>query len=549
MALVSEILERNREVIRQSLREIEAQKIEIQNDNISDALDYLERNGDLEKVRERLKIRGAIGIKKSRNDAGYETYTKQRTAEKVDSGEYEVITPNIGGKICRARANLFNNRTQSFSYFTDQVDENDNLIPDEDAASNVESLRSIGGFESALVEGDWIACGVDSGPVLVQWVGDMPKYNAFSPSNLYFKFHDSIIDNGSSRGVYYDEIEDCTAMVIRLSSLSSTIDQQSYLAVMGRSSDPRYPLGRHVYYTARNWWDIPEPGEENATDWKYNGQIANPLSVYAAQSNSTKTIEYPIIILKGGLSKTRNDTPAPTSDTLYQVSLELDVAFSRLLKDSLSMALGIKAVKNTGGTTTIPRCLEGAVLLHEGQELEIHSVPSSNVTSALEIVKAEARGFAEGYSVPGYQVLSTDTQVEPGVALYIRTKPLEQEWEHRAKSNKSQMRRLFEIERGLYKIYTGQELTAPTTQQVWNPGRFIYPESMTEKEARLKKTMDDKGISYVRYIRDLHDLATDRQAIEFIKMMELQNAENPPPSSPQQNGGVTPGLASRFARQ
>ena len=548
--MIDEILERNRELIRRSLKEVEAQKIEIQNSNVSDALDHFERANDLANIRSQLKKRGAIGIRKKEGEAGYETYTKQRTAEMIESGEYEVISGGLGRKIALARANLFNNPTQSFSYFSGEMDEAGKPVPDDEIAANVNAHRKAGGCDSALVDGNYVASAVDSGPVFVQPQGGVLRYDAFSPANLYFKFHDSITDNGSSRGVDYADVEDCTAMVIQLSAVASDIDQTSYLAVMGRNDDPGYPLGRYVFFTARNWWDIPDPGDPNANDWVTNsGEIANPLSLYAEQTGSASAVEYPIIILKGGLSITNLTTPAPTSTSLYETTLEIDVALSRLMKDSLSSALGTKVITSPKGGE-VPRCLEGAVMLYSDQTFEIHSVPIANAQGAMEIVKTESRMIADGFSVPGYQIMAGDTQVESGVALYIRTKPLEQEWARSAQINGPEIQRLFEIEKGLHAIHYPEKQFVPEgTTQVWNPGRFIYPESEKEKAERLKAALDAKFISYVRSVRDYHNFATDRQAIEYIQLMEEQNAENPPPTGGQQQSGFTmPGMASRFTR-
>ena len=255
--MIDEITERNRELIRRSLREFKAEIVQVIDEQASDALDYAERKGDLTLLEEKLKERGAVGIRKTDGDKGYETYTKNRKAEQIESGEYEKITTGFLNKVCMARANLFNNVTQSYSYISDQIDENGKPSQDEDAAETVAHIRKNGGAQSALVKADFIACDVDSGPLFVDWQADQHAYKAFSPTCVKFKYHDQILDNDNLRGVDYSVIEDCSVMSIELSSLSSTIDEKSFLAIMGRSDD--YPLGRYVHYTARQWEDIPEP--------------------------------------------------------------------------------------------------------------------------------------------------------------------------------------------------------------------------------------------------------------------------------------------------
>ena len=93
--------------------------------------------------------------------------------------------------------------------------------------------------------------------------------------------------------------------------------------------------------------------------------------------------------------------------------------------------------------------------------------------------------------------------------------------------------------------------------QVWNWGRFEYPESQMEKEQRLKAAMDNGGINYVRYVRDLHGFATDKQAMAYIdKMKEQDGLEGSKYKAPTGGGGqqntfesLTAGLKSREPRK
>jgi hypothetical protein len=89
------VIDRTREVIRQSLVGVSAAAQQVENNNVNNALDYAERKDDHDHVRTKLKERGAIGLRKKEDGSGFETYTKQRTAQMIDSGEYEVVTSGV----------------------------------------------------------------------------------------------------------------------------------------------------------------------------------------------------------------------------------------------------------------------------------------------------------------------------------------------------------------------------------------------------------------------------------------------------------------------
>jgi hypothetical protein len=108
--------------------------------------------------------------------------------------------------------------------------------------------------------------------------------------------------------------------------------------------------------------------------------------------------------------------------------------------------------------------------------------------------------------------------------------------ERRGRINAAQLDRLFEIEKGLYKTYTEKDLVPPNISQVWHPGRFTYPESMLDRSTRLKAEMDAGLKSYVRAVRDMYDLSTDDDAIDFIEKMREQDEQYKAPASQPQTG-------------
>lgn len=543
---------RTRELIRQTslkLREISVRTDEI---NIDDALSYFERRTDTEAVRGKYKDRAAIGIRKKEGDQGYETYTKSRVAEMIDQGELEVITVGTGPRILGARATLFSYPTQSWDWTT-QVEEKDQ--PDEETAKIITEQREAGGFWTEVPNADWISCGIETGPLHVDWMGGHLDYRAFSPNAINIRYGESIEDSGVQRGVDYHSLEDALVVVVLLSGARGGNDAfpevNQYVAYFGRSDI--YPYGRRVQFFAQHWQDIPDvDADPTAHDYRLaSGEIANPLSWMASKkaSEGIAVPEYPIVLMHGGLSRTA-DTPIPISTSLYESCLEIDVAFSKLLKASQTSALGKDVLTNELGHE-LPRCLEGAVLLRKGQTLQIMGQPVSNAQGAMEITKDTMRALAEGYNVPGYQVIAPPGgNPESGIALIVRTQPLIKDRDDRAKLNKKEVERLWQIERYMYEFVTGKPLGTRETKQIWNPGRYIMPETETEKVTRLTTAMDKGLIDYVRAIRDFHNLATDKDAIEFIEKMQdpERTIYKAPTASGAQRTGLPLGISARLAK-
>jgi hypothetical protein len=454
----------------------------------------------------------------------------------------EVITSGTGRKILGTLSNLFTNPTQSWTYLSE-----DGKPLEEDDVAELFAHREAGGFHNALPQADWISNAVGTGPNLISWSSGHLTYNPFSPACVYARYHDFVMDEGEPRGVDYKNLEDATVVVVETiqASTNTSADQSQFLAFFGRSND--YPFGRMVQYVSNNWDGWPDVNDPNAIDYRLDsGEIANPLSWLAATGEGVG-VEYPIIMIDGGISVT-HEKIAPVSTSLYENCLEIDVAFSRLLKDSLENALGTKAIRS-GMTTHLPRTLSGVVHLMDDQEMQIHFVPNSNAEIAFKITKEQARAIAESHGVPGYMIISEAGALpESGIALAIRTQPLMHNRDTRIRLNKTPVSKMFDIERGLYQVHTGEPLL-PNTKQVWNPGRFIMPENELDKLTRLSTALDKKAISYVRFIRDLHNLATDDDAVKFIEEINEQNTEFPAPAAPAApRPGLPPGITPRGPR-
>lgn len=522
--MINDRIESTRTLIRRSLYETRAATIEAQNTNINSALDYFEMQDDHEDVKDKLKERYAVGIRKNREEGGYETYTRHRITKMIDEGGYETITSGIGRKIIESRL-ITTNKTQSWDYVGD-----DEESADDEQTTIIREHREAGNCYQALADTDWISCAVDTGILFVDYAGRHLRYSPVSPACIYVKYHDTITDDGVDRGVSYKDLEDASCVVLEMSTArgdgQSELDKQQYLAIFGRSTD--YPQGRYVHYTARQWQEWPKdlsPGDylDKA------GNIANPLSL-AVNADSQYAVEYPLVLLQGGLSVT-TDTLIPVSTSLWESCLELDMALSRTLKDALKSALGSVGIKNPNNNP-LPECFEGWFAMGDGQEAVQINFNGANAQVSLEIIQQIARTVAEGFGVPGHKIFAHSSGVpESGIALYVKSQPLVEHRERRVSINKSKMDRLFQIEKGILYALTGND-PAPGLRQVWSPGRWILPEDPEAKQRRLKMMLDNKAISYVRFIRDSFDLATDKDAKNYIEKMQEQDTEYTPPTQP-----------------
>jgi hypothetical protein len=126
--------------------------------------------------------------------------------------------------------------------------------------------------------------------------------------------------------------------------------------------------------------------------------------------------------------------------------------------------------------------------------------------------------------------------------------PLRKGWEKRTNINSPQMARLFEVEKGLYKVHKGEELAPPNVKQVWNPGRFMIPESPTDKQVRLDAAVKAGLMDRVWAVMEMYDLPTVAAAREFLEEMEARNKDFKPetPEPPAGGfGGLPPGLQPR----
>ena len=518
-------LERGKDILRYSLRELQAVAIEIDNTNVDDALSYFGRQEDVDAVRDKMIDRFATGVYK--DETGFEFFTKVAQSEMIDNGLYESITSGLGPRVISSLANLFTLPTQSWDWLGANGQRN------EEVTARISAIREHGQFQASITAADEIAVAVNRGPLMIASQGGGLRYMPFSPSCMYALYHAEVIEDGQVRGVDYTDIEDATVVIVQVSEKRdgnvSNVNEAAFLAIFGRSEE--FPNGRYVSYLATDYDDIPDVGNEKAYDYLGpDGKPANPLSLYANQNPDRTVPEYPFVIFKGGYEMS-SDTLLPVTTSLWESCLEVDVAFSRLLKDSLRSARGTTKFRNPDGDP-IPPSLEGDVVMNgDNQDMEFLGRDASNSVSALNVVRQLARSVAEGFSVPGYQVMAETTSIpESGVALTIRTQPLIDFRDRRVELNRPEVRRLHEIEKALIDFHDLGEPIPEDVDQVWIPGRYIIPESKLDRVNRLSIALDQDLVDYVRAVRDYHDFSTDEEAMAFIDMMEKRKEQYPKPS-------------------
>lgn len=532
-----------RDLIRGNLRDAHRAMVSSDNDVINDAIAYFTRHGDIQLVRGAMKDRFAVSIARQHSvidgvsddgAAGYEVYRKGLVGEQIDMGMIETITSGTGGKIISALATLFSGSGQVWD-FVDGTGENS-----EDAEELITSLREAGMFDTSALCADYLACAVGGSAMYLSWAAGGIKYHTISPTCIYAIYSDTIIDDGIERPVDHTDIEDATAVVIRLSESSDTApDSRKYLAFFGKSG--QYPLGRQVTYTASRWDAIPDVGFGISEYTTIGGEIANPMVAIGAEYGDEHTPSYPVVLLHGGHSMLQSSL-LDTTDSLYHSCIEIDIGFSRLLKDSLNAARG-KDIFTNQGMLPLPRCTEANVSLLKGQTLDVKGRSASEAVGALSVLNSLIVSVGSGYSVPDYylvqDITGTNGGVPSGVALAIKAAPLTAFREFRAKLNSPQVAKLYAIERALVRAFAPEQAAVlDDVSQSWDPGQVLLPEDKKIKAERIKLAMDAGLIDYVGAVKDYHNLATEAEAMSMIEKMSDRKDEFPAPTQQQPRRGA-----------
>lgn len=521
-------------LIRANLKELDILQTAANEAVVDDMLDYYQRREDHSQIRTGIKKRFGLGIRKTddpgNKNASIETYVRDGFSIQVDSGMVEALSIGFGSKVVAALATLFTEPGQRYTLLHDTVEDV------EPANDLLNKHRRFGGYDAALVEADVMSKQIGSAGLLVGFANRGLSYQVLAPSDVRAYFADTIMDDGVLRGTDKKDIEDASAVVIRLSQVD--IAEWNYLAIVGRSGEN--PQGRHVMFRSSNLsTKIPAYGEDGAIDYEIDGAPANPLSYWANQNPDEFLPEYPIAILDGGLTKSGELMPHYTS--LYEDSLEMDISGSHLLGTSSDAARGTLALERTAEAAgkPLPRTLRGQIDLQPGQSINHISHSASDSVEALTVHAKLMTEAAANYSVPDYMVVSEDHSLDAssGVALQVKTRPLTKKREMMVDVARPAVRKIFEIEKSLLGLHVA-ELDSSVAlllecEQQWDAGELLLPENRKEKADRIKTLMDQGIYDTIAGIREQYNLATDAEAEEIYNKMKDRAGEFPPLSAPQ----------------
>jgi hypothetical protein len=523
-------------LIRQAIADLNDLTRQSYRDVVDDVVKYYNRQTDKSTIRTAMKTRYGVGVKKVDDgvaDSGstIETYAREGFSEKVDAGLEGSLTSGFGPKIVNALATLFTERTQKYSLVHDTADDTD------PADELLNSHRVYGGYQSTLTKADKLSIQTGSSAVYVSFVRDHCYYQKFSPADITVYFAESgyVKENGVERLVDQRQLEDATAVRIRLSQVDETT--WNYLCIFGRSNI--YKQGRHVQYQSDSLGaDVPNIGEPGVIDWYPEGSntVANPLSWYADQNPDEPDLpEYPLAILYGGTTDSGDTMPVSTS--LYDDCVEIDLAASHLLSTSQDAAAGTTAITRdaTGRSAPLPTNITGKVALPPGMEIQHIDLGADASIDAMKVLKDLQVQVAAGYGVPDYMAISEDHMLEAstGIALAIKTRPLEQARKDRVELNGPFVDKIFQIEKSLISMHSAPgddeasiSLLSECEQQ-WDAGELKLPENRKEKTERTVQAKEAGFIDIIEAIRRENNLVSDEEAIAFYEKMRDRESDYP----------------------
>lgn len=525
-------------LIREKLAEVRLLDLTRDERIVDEMLSYFERETDHSRIRQAIKDRFGIGIAEQTDETNpenpYKLYVRKDFTTQVDGGLIEAISIGWGHKIINALATLFTEAGQRFEL----VSENEKA----DLSAELEfidGIRDAGGFYSALVDADRMAIECGSSAIFPSYKNGGIEYQVLSPSDVRVYWPNSIIEGDTRRSPDYNNIEDAYAITIRLSQLD--MEKYVYLAIFGRSED--YPNGRWVEYLASTQdTELPNVGAGDTNEYMINGEPANPHSYFSNNDGSDLYVpEYPLAIIKG-ISNPRN-TPFPISTSLFDDSLEFDLAASHIAGKASAAAAGLTVVSvdEMGTSVPLPSTLEGATTALPGHTIEHISKNASDVLTAYKTLKMEMIDAASGHGVPDFMVASEDHTMDAssGIALMVKTRPLVKERARREQVVKGEMARLFEMEKALLFMFSDEPMAGtllPLTMQ-WFAGALELPENKKEKAERIISLLDKGVMDTIAAIREYYNFASDTDAIEMYERMR-ERAAKYPSLAPQQQKQV-----------
>ena len=512
---------------------------------ISDVIATLYRTADTTLVRDAMIERYAKTIRQTTDDNTGATTTTLERVELYDqgvrqailAGQQEITRCYAFDTIARHSANLFGAAGSRYEYDIDGVGE------------TMEEVREDGNALLGAQRWDALACACGSS-ILNMSVSGGVLHEQEVPVNSYWFAHAPMITeaDGTERVTNVTNLDEASVVAMSTGRAAKT-GSHWFAAWFGPSED--YPLGRHVMYEARQWYEIPDVGEAlehtiyGFTEGASIDEISNPLSQWAEEMHDYTAPVYPFSILYYDPMSTGL---MPTSTTLYEVTREFDLAYSLILSAAGKGARGVQAMKNSDGmaSTTLPDTVsEGMVILGRGWELSQAGWSPTHAKAAAEVVDKMILNVANAFSIPSFLVLPETQSVPSGIALEIMTLPMLQFRQSRINLNRGSVRRRFDVERALINSTVASDVVPVATVETWIPGELEFPrDPVTEVDSWVKRI--DKGEA------DIADMAMDLRGIEsreaFWNLYDEHKAERaehgvPDTAAPAQAQG---GIASRM---
>lgn len=556
MGLVEEIFVRNRRIVRDVLKDVVEDTISVSDDHLNLAVKMLNRDDDFVQVHDKMKSRYAYTVEPAKDtssditgsDSGYKTIRRGDVAAAIDAGFMEAVSTGFMSAVC-STLHVLDSDDQKWGWMRDGGEQQQD---DEYITELITDVRDRGGFNIALSGADHVACGVEVCYLHPYFQGRDIFYDVVYPQDIKFMpcggVTEYIDGNAINRIPNASVIEDYGAVVICLhggGDYDAAPDEYYYQAYIGASLNDRAPLGRCIVFRARDWKQIPDIGDDNIiTEYKNeSGEICNPLS-YLIHGNKypnyTGTVEYPIIPIRGGhMSVTKN--VKPVTATMWLNALEIELGWSKIFKDVQQGASGTKVLKISDMSHPMPESLDVVVLYGDGCDYKNEPLPVSR--DHVEMHQSIVKAVAGGYAVPGYTLIGQMPNLstpESGISLAIQTAPLNRFRQHRIKINKSNIERLYEVERGLLiHGYLGEEGVSAFegVYQTFDPGDFSAPKDEATRIANAKALLDTGAIDQIEFLRIIHGV-TEKEAEDlYAKYKDRDEQYDKPPEHPKQGFG------------
>jgi hypothetical protein len=515
---------------------------------VDDMVKYYNRQTDKTILKNAINTRYGYGIKlvSDGTESGtIETYANDGFQTQLNAGMIPAISSGFGQKVVNALATLFTERSQKYTLTHPTVEDT------KPAETFLNMHRAFGGYTATMTGADKLSVQAGSSAVLVSWARNHLAYQKYSPGDITVYFGEYIEDDGKLRLVDNTDLNDATAIRIRLSQHDSTI--WNYLLIMGRSDV--WEQGRYVTYQAdETGGEMPQEGDKGVFDWYPEGsdKPANPLSYYADENPEESDIpEYPLAILYGGTTDSGDVMPVSTS--LYEDSVEIDMGSSHLQSTSQSAAVGITEFSRNsqGRNHPLPTKSTGTIATDDGTETKFHAKDSQASVDGISVQKDLQVQVASGYGVPDYMAVSEDHMLEAasGISLQVKTKPLKQARKDRVELNQPFVRDIFAIEKILLELFSEDNASSEFTmlkecEQSWDAGELEVPENKKEKTERIVAAKAAGLIDEIEAIRQAMNFVTDEEATEFYKTM-AERKDKYPPLNPEPEKKKPLGLPGR----